>query len=192
MEDFIGIFDSQIPDDLCDQIVSYFNEAHEYGFTVTRRQEGEAVSQKDDSYAVAPPIVQFPSSSMRHEHWRTINEGVWDAYNKYASKYAVGITESMAQHGIYEFKIQKTQPGQGYHVWHHEVGNRTVSQRVLFFILYLNDVEDGGETEFLYYHKRVKPKKGTVLIAPAHFTHTHRGNPPLSGDKYIVTGWVEF
>ena len=59
-------------------------------------------------------------------------------------------------------------------------------------MIYLNDVEEGGETEFLYQSIRVAPKAGTLLIWPAGFTHTHRGNPPLSGDKYIATGWVQY
>jgi hypothetical protein len=59
-------------------------------------------------------------------------------------------------------------------------------------ILYLNDVEEGGETEFLYFSKRVKPKQGTLLLFPASFTHTHRGNPPLSGTKYIMNTWLEY
>jgi len=58
--------------------------------------------------------------------------------------------------------------------------------------LYLNDVEEGGETEFLYVKRRVSAKKGRFVLWPAGFTHTHRGNPPLSGEKYIMTGWVEF
>jgi hypothetical protein len=53
-------------------------------------------------------------------------------------------------------------------------------------------VQEGGETEFLYQHMRVKPEQGTLVIWPAAFTHTHRGNPPLSNEKYIVTGWTEF
>ena len=66
-----------------------------------------------------------------------------------------------------------------------------VRRRLLFFILYLNDIEEGGETEFLYFKRRVKPQKGRLLLAPCGFTHYHRGNPPLSGDKYILTSWVE-
>jgi hypothetical protein len=58
-------------------------------------------------------------------------------------------------------------------------------------ILYLNDVDEGGETEFLYQSIRIKPKKGTLILCPGSFTHTHRGNPPLSGEKYIVTTWIE-
>jgi len=58
-------------------------------------------------------------------------------------------------------------------------------------MLYLNTVSEGGETEFLYLHRRIKPLQGRLLIFPASFTHTHRGNPPLSGDKYILTSWLE-
>ena len=56
------------------------------------------------------------------------------------------------------------------------------------WMVYLNDVEEGGETEFLYQKRKVKPKKGTILIWPGGYTHLHRGNPPMS-DKYIATGW---
>jgi len=96
------------------------------------------------------------------------------------------------RHNNYSFKIQKTKIGGGYHIWHFESGNRECSNRLLTWILYLNDVQEGGETEFLYQHMRVKPEQGTIVIWPAAFTHTHRGNPPLSNEKYIVTGWTEF
>ncbi len=79
-----------------------------------------------------------------------------------------------------------------YHVWHNEDDTPQNMRRVATFILYLNDVEEGGETEFLYYPKRVKAKTGRFILWPAGFTHTHRGNPPISNTKYIVTGWVEY
>ena len=59
-------------------------------------------------------------------------------------------------------------------------------------MFYLNDVQEGGETEFFYQDLKIKPKKGTMVIAPAGFTHTHRGNKPISNDKYILTSWVLF
>ena len=58
--------------------------------------------------------------------------------------------------------------------------------------MYLSDVEEGGELEFLYQNKRVKPKKGDFVVWPAYFTHMHRGNPPISDEKYIVTGWYQY
>ena len=86
-------------------------------------------------------------------------------------------------------KIQKTLPKEGYHVWHFENGSLDTSDRVVAWTIYLNDVEEGGETEFLYQSKRVKAKKGDICIFPANFLYPHRGNPPLSGTKYIITGW---
>lgn len=62
--------------------------------------------------------------------------------------------------------------------------------RVLLWLLYLNDVEEGGETEFFYQGVKLKPKKGSLVVAPCGFTHTHRGNIPRSGDKYVLTSWV--
>ena len=44
-------------------------------------------------------------------------------------------------------------------------------------MVYLNDVTEGGETEFLYQKCRFKPKK-MWIVWPAQFTHVHRGNPP--------------
>jgi hypothetical protein len=119
------------------------------------------------------------------------NTGFWNVcYPLYAEKYS--ILQTSDPHKIYTIKIQKTIPGGGYHVWHAEDAARMQRSRLLVFTLYLNDVDDGGETEFLYLSKRVQPKTGRMVIWPAGFTHTHRGNPPLKGDKYIITGWVEY
>ena len=88
-------------------------------------------------------------------------------------------------------KIQKTEPGQGYHAWHYEA-TPSAPYRKLATMIYLNDNFEGGETEFLYQSKRVEPKMGRLVICPTSFTHTHRGNPPLTGDKYMLNGWVSF
>jgi hypothetical protein len=88
-----------------------------------------------------------------------------------------------------EVKLQKTPPRGGYHVWHCEQDSPR-PDRVLAWTVYLNDIPNGeGETEFLWQGLRVQPKAGTVSIFPASFTHTHRGNPVYSCDKYIATGW---
>jgi hypothetical protein len=62
--------------------------------------------------------------------------------------------------------------------------------RIFNVMLYLNNVEEGGETEFLIQKRRIKPSAGTVVLFPSGYTRVHRGNPPISGDKYILNGWV--
>ena len=84
----------------------------------------------------------------------------------------------------------------GYPYWHCEQypkadGGETL-HRVLLWSIYLNDGFGDGETEFAYQHRRIVPRTGSLLFAPAAFTHTHRGNRPRGGDKYIATSWVLF
>ena len=90
----------------------------------------------------------------------------------------------------YDLKIKKIPIGGGFHQWHFENGGIAYSQRKFVIQLYLNDNFEGGETEFLYQNRRELPRQGDVLIFPAGFTHTHRGNPPIGGDKYLITSWA--
>jgi len=70
-----------------------------------------------------------------------------------------------------------------------ENNKRNIKHRILTFIFYLNDVDEGGETEFFEMY-RVRPKKGSLLIFPALSYYLHRGCVPKSNDKYILTGWL--
>ena len=90
-----------------------------------------------------------------------------------------------------DIKMQKTSAGGGYHMWHYENSGASHAARELVWMIYLNDLDDdqGGETEFMYQHRRIKPTVGTVVIFPAGMTHVHKGNMVLKGDKYILTGW---
>ena len=90
---------------------------------------------------------------------------------------------------IYDLKIKKIPVGGGFHNWHYENGSISDSPRAFVMQLYLNDDFEGGETEFLYQNRRELAVAGDVIMFPAGFTHTHRGNPPIGGTKYIVTSW---
>lgn len=86
----------------------------------------------------------------------------------------------------------------GYPSWHCEQYPQAgdvhceALHRVLLWSIYLNDDFSAGETEFLHPPRAIAPSTGALLIAPASFTHTHRGNRPRGGDKYIATSWVLF
>lgn len=84
----------------------------------------------------------------------------------------------------------------GYPYWHCELyplhPNAETLHRHLLWTLYLNDDFEEGETEFMFQQRKVKPQTGSLLIAPTAFTHTHRGNRPQRGDKFIATSWILF
>ena len=90
---------------------------------------------------------------------------------------------------LHDLKLKKIPAGGGFHNWHYESAALSVAGRQFVLQLYLNDDFDGGETEFLYQQRREESVAGDIIIFPASYTHTHRGNPPLGGDKYIATSW---
>jgi hypothetical protein len=97
--------------------------------------------------------------------------------------------------GIIEnINIQGYPKGGGYLKYHCErgYGQGVNASRHLVFMTYLNDINDGGETEFLHQKIKIKPKKGLTVIFPADWTFTHRGIPSPTEEKFIVTGWFNY
>jgi len=97
-----------------------------------------------------------------------------------------GVTEGI--------NIQRYLPNGGYHGWHCErsEGKSPMTSRHLVFMTYLNDIDDAGETEFLYQQTKIRPERGLTLIWPTDWTHYHRGIASATQEKYIVTGWFSF
>lgn len=82
--------------------------------------------------------------------------------------------------------------GEGYYKEHidGDQWSSSVSNRVLAVVIYINTVEQGGETYFRLQDVAVKPEKGTVCIFPAHWEYPHQAMVPLSSDKLIISSFV--
>jgi hypothetical protein len=95
---------------------------------------------------------------------------------------------------IQPVNIQHYAPGEAFYAWHSERtgANEPFASRHLVFMTYLNDVTDGGETEWIHQNFKIKPEKGLTVIWPTDWTYTHRGLPSLTENKYIVTGWFNY
>ena len=187
IEDFVGVYKNIIPSELCENAIHEFECLNDMGLTVNR-QDGEGTPNhiKNDMQLFEKQIIEARGSACALD----IVDAVKMCFSHYKSMF--GVLDHYENLGILHYKVQRTGKGGGYHIWHSEDSRHEVSSRLFAFIVYLNDVEEGGETELLYQHRRIKPETGTVLLFPAGFTHTHRGNPPISNTKYIVTGWIEF
>jgi hypothetical protein len=190
IDNFIGIFEDAYTKEYCDSVIKYFNDMEKAGFTLTRQAQNTGVAKLhiNDTQLYGTDEVCATSTGALSGVFNNIFWG--QIYQMYANKF--DILTKADPHTNYSFKIQKTNIGEGYHIWHFETDSRMNCNRLFAWMLYLNDVDEGGETEFLYYPKRIKPKAGTLLLWPAGFTHTHRGNPPISNTKYIITGWVVY
>ena len=177
METFIKEFNFSEEDmHLCDDLIEYHKNNMEY------KNLGKSIGaneMKKSTDVTVFPASQNPSILM----YRKLLFGYIKEYN---AAYDNPLAEMTIADG---FNIQHYKPGEGYLNWHSERSIHLTHQRALTFMTYLNDVSDGGGTEFKYQGLRHNAKKGKTLIWPSDFTHTHRGQKSETEEKYITTGW---
>ena len=140
-DDFVGVYDNAFSDEFCDSVVKYFEHCHTNNMSY-QRMEAESV-KKDDAINLNPHN-QFEINFMWPNISSVVNEfndKFWNVcYKDYLNKYST--LGSYSNHTIYTYKVRKTLPGGGYHVWHPEDGDRLHSGRIGVYILYLNDVDE--------------------------------------------------
>jgi len=190
INNFIGVYDGYITKDECNKAIKLFEAQDKLDKTMNRQgSEATPLNKKQDQQC----FLGGYNIKVWHTQLKSLLVNFQTAFKHYEKH--TGITDAFGiKHlDFTTLKIQKTLPTEGYHVWHVEHGAGFESEpRAAVFSIYLNDVEEGGETEFLHFSKRVKPKTGRIVIWPSSFPYLHRGNPPLSGEKYILTSWLIF
>ena len=182
INDFIGVFDTDFD---CSEFIEYFKFLKATNQTFKRDYESRKNNVLDEVLFVGTESYRVNTDLAILKRYNNL---INFCLVEYAKQYQVLFDINAIQ---YTVNIQRTEKSQGFHNFHFEKANNVLSYtRHLTTMVYLNDVLDGGETEFLYQSRRIKPRAGRVVIFPVQWTHTHRGNPPLSGEKYIATSWI--
>jgi len=109
----------------------------------------------------------------------------------YATRFDGGFNQMDPLEISPSFNMQRYLPGEGFSTWHCERAGIKFIKRTLVWMVYLNTVQDRGETQFMYQNTCEQPKEGTLLIWPSDWTYTHRGIPSPTETKYILTGWYD-
>ena len=135
-------------------------------------------------------------SSQYQEDW-TVEDVVFDTAIFTALSSAIAIYKQAYPHLNHwvdiadtGFQVQKYDKSAGYYREHTDSFPGSVNERVLAVIIYLNDVEFGGETNFPVHGVKVKPVQGRICLFPAVFTHPHESCVPITGDKWIISSFV--
>ena len=193
-KDFIGIYKNVYSDGFCKHLISEIDRLQSYGAGFTRQESENIPHHLKADYSLLLNLMPHSLKQFNDEcTFKTMYDGLQNCFNRYVEKYSILKTENLfSSHA----KAQKTGPGEGYQLFHQERGGTQFHRdRTLVYILYLNTLNEneGGETEFLYQKTRFRPEENTMLIHPALFTHTHKGNTVLGENyKYIITGWFSY
>lgn len=93
-------------------------------------------------------------------------------------------------------QILRYLPGQEYRP-HFDALGSTENQRVLTFLVYLNDGYEGGETRFMKSGLNVNGRKGDALLfrnaddsGRPDPNSQHAGEPVMAGEKFIASRWI--
>jgi hypothetical protein len=189
-KDFVGIYDESVPVDLCKVFVNNWEEAKKNQTIIDCSVKNESglidnpnPQIKRDETAFVTPLAStiYPRPPVN-----AYFDFLTECFKRYIERYTIDF-KGVLYNNI--FKIHKVRKTEGYHIWHYERSTAESLDRIMVYMTYLEVPKKGGETEFLHQSLRIEPIVGRTLIWPAGFTHMHRGNPPLDGEKMYITGW---
>lgn len=166
---------------ICDDLIEYFNTSpSQVAGMITGGVQEEKKKSTD---------VVLADENLKIKYTLELQK----VFNEYIKEYPM--VDFYSPWGILEsINIQRYHPKEGFYAWHTErtLPNCKESDRHIVFMTYLNDVNDGGETEFYHQNLKVKAEKGLTVIWPSDWTFTHRGCTSNSETKYIITGWTSY
>jgi hypothetical protein len=181
LNDLIHIHENSLESDVCDFLISLFDQVSDKH----ERHDNEG----------KPNFTQFNLTEHRelssevnlvHNHIIKKIFQYRDFYYEYIDKRVFP-----SEHALEQFRIKKYNPGGNDRFdTHVDIINYESARRFLSFTWYLNDVESGGET--IFDDLSIQPKKGTLLIFPPLWMFPHKGNPPISGPKYIMSAYLHY
>ena len=183
---FIGSWEMETS--ICDQIITYYDkhkEKQHQGNIGKGHVNLETKNRKDIS--IAPNELNLQGNEIFNEYFASL----FECYKDYNQQWPF-LASIVSNLEIGKFNIGRYLPGQHFQKLHTERAGLGSLHRLLAFMTYLNDVEDGGSTYFSHYDLDIKPQNGLTIIWPAEWTHSHKGNIINSGSKYIITGWLTF
>jgi hypothetical protein len=191
MIETIQIFENVIPDNICDEIVSRYEGLETSFIFKAKVHKGDDLKYRNNDILYIldnPELEKEDSRFVGLVSDYLLNKIYNDAvvpYNKSMS----GAFDGLPFWTIDELDLLKYYKNEGFYKEHID-SDGVNANRYFSILVYLNDVETGGETSFPLQDKTIKPKRGSVAIFPSDWTHPHIGCMPTSNDKYVIVCWA--
>ncbi|WLW36781.1 2-oxoglutarate/Fe(II)-dependent oxygenase [Synechococcus phage S-8S29] len=183
LNEYIKTYDGMVDDDFCLDVIKAF---HESDSVYTDREQRPTFRELNISqrYLSKDPLWQIPQQKL--------NDVFNDVVELYMTELDLG-ADFPARYAYEEFRLKMYQ-NNNYDQFkdHVDVGDYNSARRFLVLFLYLNDVVEGGETNFPRLNYKVSPKRGRILVFPATWQWRHAGLPPVSDSKMIIGTYLHY
>ncbi len=183
MDKYISCFPQALSSSKCNELINFFNDRS------TKKKNGP-----NNEYCKSKEIYYYEYVSLNSFSPLFINE-LKLHLTQYANIHPFLKSSGCPNWGIYNrCNLQKYLPKKYYSGEHCEHSNtKTYSNRILAWMFYLNNIKyGGGGTYFPQQDLTIEAKRGDLYVWPAGWTHSHRGVPARSEEKFIITGWCSY
>ena len=171
----IEVYDDAVGD--APEIVRYLEWRHEWHTARVGVDGGEVDSATRNNAVTFINPFTFDCPDVLRSFAKT----VWAYLDDYANRYDCPFA------GLENVNVNRYYPGEYYRP-HADDGPG--HNRVISALVYLNNVEQGGGTEFIHHDVTVHPKAGRLVIFPSNYAYAHAAHPPVSGVKYSAAFWT--
>ena len=174
-------------DNLCKEIIRFFDENEKLQKNGATASGTNYTNKKTTDISINP-------NDLKNDKYKCFNSYIDELYKcfiDYQLQWPF-LKKMIKNVDIGSFNVQKYSKGDHFSQIHTERTDLKTSNRLFAWMTYLDSVEDGGTTNFLHYGIKIKPEIGKTLIWPAEWTHAHSGEILNSGEKHIITGWMNF
>jgi prolyl 4-hydroxylase len=179
LRDFIRTYDGAVPAALCDRMIALFEGAPQCHSGPRGRPLDQRDAERGFNWA------QMNTSDLAA--FDAVDARFVEHVNEHVGRYVADTGYTLFPYGFEEFLIKRYRAAAADQFPPHvDISSRNSMHRMLALLLYLNDVESGGETTFTKLEIRVQPRKGRLMLFPPTWLYPHAGLPPRSGEKYIL------
>ena len=185
---YIQVFDNAFPAAFCEQMLQSFDSLARFhkqnGRGVRAGHDASAWTELDISPLTDVSFRQIILANM-HKHLALYNAAI-------AHLAPVPTLAIPGSDKISELIIKRYRPNADEAFQLHFDALGAVANRYMVFLWYLNDVIEGGETEFPALNVSVAPRAGRLVMFPPYWMYQHQGKAPRSGEKYIFSSYFLF
>ena len=186
--DMIYVERDVLSQEKCDELIKYFwdNKGKHDDGKVEHFVNGEyqgKLANKDHKNC-----TQFMFEP-GHKYAELMTQVIQKAYMNYRTGLPVLPAADLA---ILDYTIRVYPKGEGIFKTHVDQAEGGTISRLFACIIYLNDVEEGGETFFPHWNIGCKCERGKILIFPCNWIFPHGSNKNISDDKYILTAFINY
>jgi hypothetical protein len=184
LKDYIRCYDGVISDQFCENVIQTFDLDVENQERIDR--------DKRPSFTELNISQQYQKQNPK---WMDVQVNIQKTFIEYVSLYMKDLDlgpDFPARYAFEEYRMKRYAPKVDEFMDHVDVGDYQSARRFLVCFLYLNDVSNGGETDFPKLGYSIQPKRARLLIFPPLWMYRHAGRSVVNGHKYIVGSYLHY